>query len=147
MFSGFHGGLEIIPFTDSCTTVPCHYGLSSRHFRKENFEFHMFTNQKAEFNIVRFPRMMEIHAKALVQSFRLEDGDGDGQVLLYVGSTKRCHHLTTETESLLCVCIKNPSIFEPVNSSRSIQASEAAVAQQWEKLIFHQNPDFGTVCD
>jgi hypothetical protein len=21
------------------------------------------------------------------------------------------------------------------------------VAQQWEKLIFHQNPDFGTVCD
>jgi cell fate (sporulation/competence/biofilm development) regulator YmcA (YheA/YmcA/DUF963 family) len=43
--------------------------------------------------------MIEIRAKPLVQSFRLEDED-DGQVLQYVGSTKHCHHLTTETESL-----------------------------------------------
>jgi hypothetical protein len=80
--------------------------------KKKNFEFHIITNQKAEFHTVLCPEMIEIRAKPLAQSFGLEDGDG--QVIRYVGSTKHCHHLTTETESFLRFRNKNPSIFEPV---------------------------------
>jgi hypothetical protein len=115
-FYGLHAG-----FIDSCTMAPCCYGLSCRYFGEKNFEFHIFDNQKVELHTALCPEMIEIRARTLVQLFRLEDGDG--RVLRYVGSTKRCHHPTAEIEPLLRVRNENPSIFEPVKSRRSTQAS------------------------